>query len=297
LATQRQGSSPACTLGAGVRNWNYDTEGWLSTSGDGTLVVLPCYNVAAGQLLDSGADAKTIATVDASAKVSSFGFTAWSGSRKQVTGIRQVATVDGTDFWLSGAGPIKSTTSGFRYVAAGAPTTTAIMGDDRENPGKRDARGIAISNGRLYGSDSGEHDMGWGGVFSMGLLQTSENERTESARLLTGTKGTSNPWTFAFATDSIVWVSESPSSTTKGTIVCYRRSGPDSSWIAKERVLLERYQPVYSIAVRKEGKHSAVYAASRTTVYRYAVHSRSHSIVASAPEGTAFRGVAIPARY
>ena len=288
----------ACTLSAGRRNWNYDTEGFPSTSADGSLVAIPCYNVPAGQLFDESGSAKAIGTMNALRGTTAFGFASWTGTRGAVTGVRQVATVDGSGFWISGEGLIAGP-AGFRYVAPGDTETTKVLGSTKGLPGYKNARGVAIYNGQLFGSTVGstsDTDVGWGGVFEIGHgTPTSE---VDFAIHLGHIKGDANAWTFVFATPTILWISESPSSHSKGTLVCYHRYqnkfGEHKQWVEKKRVRLERYSLLPSITGRQEGGHFIIYAASTSTIYRYNTQTGARSVVATADDGTSFRGVAIP---
>ena len=126
------GLSP-CTLGVGVEEWLYDTDGLPSNSADGLLAIAPCFTVPVGSPMRGALDvAKTIAKLPSSGYATEVGLVLAYNASYASGGVRQAATVDGTTFWLAGMGGLDW---GFRAVTAGGGFSTSVSGNDPTGPG------------------------------------------------------------------------------------------------------------------------------------------------------------------
>ena len=160
LRTTSTPGRPACTLlSAGTPpGWMYQYDGLLSRSGNGQLAMVLCYDRSVGQSITMGdggdvpADSKVIALLYANGTVvysAPIAYTFEGAYNKG--GAFTVASVDGSEFWLSGNG---ETLGGFRYLASLRDGgTSGILGEGPSDPGFFEPRGcecpVPSINGRL----------------------------------------------------------------------------------------------------------------------------------------------------
>jgi hypothetical protein len=229
------GGPRACTLAAGDDGptsvtWFFDTEGLPSTSVDGTVVVLPCHAAPIGSRIGAVLnDNKTIAVLTPDGRADTArGFVGYTGTRGTATGIRQLATTDGREFWVGG---IASRHYGLRYLApADGPSTVPrrVMGsvtyeDGHYQPGTVDLRGLAVYRGQLYMTSAYITERNknlpaplytpWGGLVRLGDYGALVRNSSNDAVLLRGFTGRRNLHTFLFeASSTALWVLEDTSS-------------------------------------------------------------------------------------
>ena len=207
------GGTP-CTLASGGRTttvpymW-YDTDGFISTSGDGTLALFPCYAVQEGTVIAGYSNVtKAIALIRASGNVDlSTTFTTPYGGTKTTTteyhfSMHNAATQDGNLLYLaSGCGYFTSNGLYCGYfvfrgpgtVGAGQPGVWISGAVGTNVSGYDDGRCVGMWNSKLYGSD-GRFDRFWQGLFSFGNTLPTGN--VAASQLFIGS--TLSPWTFAF---------------------------------------------------------------------------------------------------
>ena len=160
-STRGPNGEPACTLGAGQGAWNQDSDGMPSLSVDGKVAVLMCFDTPAGSSLDCSVagnenngicGAKVIAMIRDSGRISyTAAFTNTFQGITATAGLRQVATEDGSRFWLAGGG---ATYQGYRYLASTTSTTSVgILGEQSGEKGYNGGTGIAIAGSTLYAVD------------------------------------------------------------------------------------------------------------------------------------------------
>ena len=285
-----------CVLGIGSNAWLYDTDGLPSNSVNGYLAVAPCYTIPVGAEMDTALDFPKVISIlrDDGLIIQSSPFNAYRETYAE-GGIRQVVTVNGSSYWLSGMG---SNDWGVRYLESGSNATLSISSDSVDAPGYYDTHGIAINNGQLFGTDS-TLDTNFGGIYSIGNgLPTT----AASSTLLNGFSGASDGiWTFVFENVSSIWaaVVQDPVTNQPGNIEQFVLLA--GSWVPQGAIVLDENLPIYSIAGRHEAgpstggaQHFVVFAASEKTLYRYDATLASASPLATAVPGQYFRGVALP---
>jgi hypothetical protein len=301
--------APACTLavaapsgtltGSASESWQYNTDGLPQLSADGSVAVLPCFDISAGNPMDLNAD-KTIAIIDGNGIVNYT--TALASTYTGVygpAGMRQAATVNGSNFWMSG---VAETHYGFRYVSSpDAGTSIGILGsgNDMFQPGFGDARGVGVFEGRLYGSTTNLDNTP--GVFSIGVgLPVTE---TATWTMLTGVPVS---WTFVFQETDSLWVAVDDPAFPKGTLVHYVRNAATNVWVQERNVTLETINPVYSVSGRWQdvpfdSRRFFLLSSSATRVYRYVPSTGSLDAIYNLtdyynPATTAVRGIAFAPR-
>lgn len=143
---------PTALNGGGTGNQPFagasdQTEGMLSRSVDGHFVVLSGYAAAPGTTPVSASASATIqrvvARVDAAGAVDTttlLGTTAYTGNN-----VRSAASVDGTAFWVGGAG---NPNGGVWYATRGGGTVTQI----ETSPGPTSLRSVEIFGSQLFAS-------------------------------------------------------------------------------------------------------------------------------------------------
>jgi trimeric autotransporter adhesin len=280
-STTADGPAPACTLGVTVAGttslWRYDTDGLPSRSADGAVVVLPCFDIPAGDAMSMTTD-KAIAVVAPSGTPAyvRVDVTTYYGSYTP-TGFLQAATVDGTAFWLSG---MSISQWGFRYLAPGALTSVSVLGESDGEPGYNDARGIAVFDGKLYGSTTPADGAAQAGVFQIGAAGLP----TAATATWTMLPGVATPWTFAFENGTSLWASMDAVGYASGTLVHYVLSG--GTWSVERTVQLDGTHPLYSVNGRWEdltgantGLSFVLYASSPARAYRYVPATNATSVV------------------
>ena len=96
--------------------------------------------------------------------------------------VRQLATVDGTAFWVFGAS--YGGYGAWYFLANSAGTAgTQISGASASWPGYYDGRCIGIFAGQLYGTDSSTGTSTWATVFKFGTNLPTTEAATEATAL------------------------------------------------------------------------------------------------------------------
>ena len=123
-----------CTLGVGYDLWLYDTDGLPSNSESLFLAVAPCFTIPVGSSMSAALDYPKVITIlrGDGIVIQTAPFEAYDLVFADA-GLRQVATVDGSAYWLAG---IASEEWGFRYLVAGNNYTTLVSSSDASLPGK-----------------------------------------------------------------------------------------------------------------------------------------------------------------
>ena len=292
IAVSAAGAS-RCTLAAGTGTWNFDHDGFPGRSENTLVTHTICYNQPAGSNVTLTADpGKIIATLAWTGGVTfsspifnlDIGMSPNSGNY----GIRQVATFDGSAYWVAGEGAQGS--YGFAYVPSlSAPSPVVQISGASGQPGFADARALVTFNGVLYGVDSVQ-DAGWGGVFTFG---TALPFISSPATLLTGFSGTASLWTIVFQNSSIIWAATDALAGGLGGVVCF--SQVTTSWVQVNSLVISN-SSIYSITGRFESGAFVLYAATNTSVYRWDTTNRvgGPCSVYTAPQSSTIRGVALP---
>ena len=284
-------ASPACTLGRGStrREWNYATDGLPSNSEDMKLALLPCFNISAGSRMTM-MSSKTIAQLSSDAHATNSAPLYPYMDELGPTGFRQVASVDGTSFWMAGA---SADHWGFRFADSVNARTTVFVQGEFSGPGQHDARSVTVHDGVLYGS-AGPVDVGFSSVFAVSAVTAlPETAVADPARLLSGLPANLSCWTFTFETNASLWISVDDVPGWPGAVHHYALVD-GSAWVLQRTVMLDATAAVYSITGRAEAGGFALYAASSVGVYRYDASTDSTHVVATPGAARYFRGVAIP---
>ena len=310
------GYSGACTLSVGIGAWNHDAEGFPSNSADGAFGIIPCYDMIVGGRI-SGSSPKTIAllSVGIGTNTTVTGRISQGVASDAATGWRQVASLNGRQFYTSS---VAQTDAGFRYIAdgraldalGGIRSVSLVVNGSGITAGTRDARGIGIFAGQLYGL-AGPGDAGWDAVFA--IRQTPGGALPTSAASVTfvklpGMTSVRNPWTFVFQDASAVWVSVE-GSRNKGVVQLWRRSSRPNhdreqsggSFAREATVIFSYTQPVYSLAGRWEKGSFVLYGTDSARLYIFDSSwleqgASMASVLSTAPAHSVYRGVMFPGR-
>ena len=286
----------ACTLGAGVGTGGRDfsKEGLPSNSGDGKLMVIPCYAQAAGTRINASSSAKTIALVDASAVPDTrILFNAYGGG----TGVgvaneyRQVTTATGVSFYLAGHG-FAAASSGYLYLSSRTSTVPiGIIGQaGHGSPGHVDPRGVQLLGTQLYGASSSASEPSFAFVYTIGAGGAPPVRATTTAAWAApGTDSSINLGGFLVETTVSIWVTQSLEGSPPGTLVNYARQG--SKWGLLSAYTIS-HAAISSLAGRVEGTSGfVVYAVTSKEVFRYVAKHLSAQVIYEAPTRTEARGV------
>jgi len=233
----------ACTLSFGdvapdSTSWWLETEGLPSLATlTADAVALPCHDSPAGAPLSALLrDNKTVAVARANSAVdTSVRFAGYVGLRGTATGLRQVATPDGREFWVAG---IANSKFGVRYLGPRAGSGSApdlamrnatrvygstffsYRGVAHHQAASLDVRSIALVGSSLLLSSShavesngvsvpqGTQDgfTPWGGIVQVGRRGGGlPRESTSEATLLRGFDGRGNFWGFLFESSESLW--------------------------------------------------------------------------------------------
>ena len=130
------------------------------------LLLVPCFTAPPNTTIDTSVD-KAIAIVGSPTNDEWDGIAvnAFVGDTTlpYTTGFKQVASMDGTTFYVAGNGASRS---GFRYVSSVTSDAAApVVGQVAGEPGYTDARGVGLYGGSLYGTSG---DAGYTAVFNIG---------------------------------------------------------------------------------------------------------------------------------
>jgi hypothetical protein len=122
-ATDEAAGVYRCTLGY---SGNYQSEGFLQRSLDGTTVVLGCNDAAAGVATPASLATRVVTTVKADGTLAQFPVRSAFTESTSGTLFRTVTSADGaTGFWMTGSSS-SAATNGLHYVAAGSDTTERV---------------------------------------------------------------------------------------------------------------------------------------------------------------------------
>jgi hypothetical protein len=118
----------------------------ITRSADGRYIVMAGYNAAVGTLnlaaSSSGTNARVIGRIDSSGNIDT---TTSLSDALSGGSTRGAASTNGTDLWISGNGT-GSNSSGLRYTAIGATTSTPLLGTSTN------FRAVNVFGGQLYAS-------------------------------------------------------------------------------------------------------------------------------------------------
>lgn len=327
-STGSAGGAP-CTLSygstaPGSTSWWLESEGLASISLDRSAVAFPCHTVPAGaDVTDLLGSAKTIAVLRANGAVdTSVVFTGYTGYRGTATGVKQVATLDGSQFWVAGVG---ASQSGIGYLSGGGaslhfqgPAST----DGYYLPGTYDLRGVGLAGRRLFLSSAAvtEPNQGgawdsnttaWGGVSVWSTVTGRPTDSGEaSAYMLPGFDGSANLYGFAFVSPTEVLVLQDTAEYTQvgvsGGFKEFARSSVGTvvtrwTWDQSVRAFVNQTasavfipEAVLSLTYQPEDSGAVVaYATSRSKLYRVVPADASATVVAQAAPGQVFRSAAV----
>ena len=248
------GRQNPCTLSFGdvsssSTSWWLETEGLPSlAAAQGDRVVLPCHASPPGSRLTTLLfDNKVIAQLSRSGVVdTSVRFEGFTGLRGTATGIRQVATFDGSAFWIAG---IARTQYGVRYLRPGMPNASRVYGQTiypvqppRYQAATLDVRSIMLWSRSLYITSSYAVERNrnmdaspfnpWGGLIRLGSVGVPPTTSISAAQLLEGFDGRKNFWTMAMEPQGkSVWLVRD--------LATYTRSSAPMSNVFDEQVSVE----------------------------------------------------------
>ena len=293
------GQTASCTLAAGVTgSWIYDHDGFPSNSADGTLAMTICFPAAVGghaSLGDSnnGDPGKTFVTLDYTGvvKFSSIQYNIADGGTGYSSGIRQLASVNGTIFYVCGEAYFQQ---GFLYVPLNNPGyVSTVSGYFAGQPGFYDSRAVVIYNGQLYGSDSNVYDAGWGGIFTIGTGMPTRLG-SPAAKLLPGFSGSASLWTFVFQSSTQLWAATDGYGGGLGSVVSYMQNA-SGVWSQVVVQVVNATTGVYSITGRFESGNFIIFAATVGNVYRWdsTTPGATPITIYTPPAGGTVRGVAL----
>ena len=297
------GPNNECTLAAGTSTyWIYDHDGFPSNSADGRLALTICFPEAPGSIATLGdfyvTDyGKTIAMLSWTGVVAftpKLLYIDAGGERLPNSGVHQVATVNGTTFYVAGTAAYDY---GFQYVPLDNPAYVEVVsGAIPGQPGYFDSRAVAIYNGQLYGVDS-TLDSGWGGIFKLGAGMPVATAST-AATLLPGFTGTASLWTIVFQSTVSVWAATDGIAGALGGVVGYTWNAGTSSWSQTVTKAFDISHGMYSITGRDEAGHYVLYGCTASILYRWDTTliadpaATIYDVTTAAPGGS-LRGVVI----
>ena len=287
LPSSSGGGAPACTLGtASTTNWNQMADGLSSNSQDGQFAIVPCFNIPAGDDMTM-ISSKSIFLIDKHGSITSSSPIYPYVGDGDLSGWRQVASVDGTSFYLTGA---SSDLWGVRYVPSLTSRTTFFVAGSAgpASPGYTDARGIGFHSTQGLVATAGPTDAG-DSIFvasSSAALPTTDNNNAYVLNSIT----TLNAWSFVVQQASRIWFSADFGAGAHGSIVLW-----DSSLATP--VTVDPNYPIFSIVGRTEAwssGHFVIYGASQAGVYRVDTNTSTVTLVRAPVSGEFIRGVALP---
>ena len=165
---------------------NSPTEGMLTLSTDGRYLLTTGYNAQAGTAATSTASAtvaRTVARIDANrnADISTVLADTYNGSNSVNGSIRSAASLNGSAFWLAGAG---SGATGLRYAPVGASTSTGLSNTITST------RVVRIMRNNVYFSTGASTP----GIYLLGPANNTSSG--QAATLLISTGANSSPYSF-----------------------------------------------------------------------------------------------------
>ena len=317
-----------CTLARGTPA--LDAEGLPSNSVNRRLALVPCYNVAPGvrgviatrvvgnRSLGVVADARSLAAIH---RVPiGDGLSASAGGA--TSGFRTVASRDGSAFYTAS---IAARDFGIRYFVPGDNTSVRISGELGQHPrngfsqgGTNDIRSLALARSptRLYALSS-PLDAGWDTVFSVCAFRDCNASLPVSAarQVEPLLPPLASAWAFVFEGVWSVWLSmegagggaqlrkyensvhlSGQQARRNHWVTAYTKEPSDWPTARVLRSLAGRSEPDTRSAQRNAFKF-VLYAADTTSVYRIdTLEPDRHTVVATAPPHTQFRGVVLPPR-
>ncbi len=173
---------------------NATSNGYLSRSADGSILVIPGYNGIAGDTSIANSNSTTINRVIGTVGPDGVVATSIAGTWNNGTNFRSVATVDGSNFWTGGSNGITALTT-----TGGAGTT--LVGSN--------ARVANIFNSQLYVSSSSSTFNGAGSNLGIWMVGTGTpttalpaTPTTELVNVINTATG-SSPYDFAVSPDGL----------------------------------------------------------------------------------------------
>jgi hypothetical protein len=269
------------------------SEGEITTSVDDRYVVLAGYASVPGVASISGTHsasvARVVARVDGAGVIDTS--TALSNAF-DANGVRGVATLDGTAFWLAGTA---TSTGGIEYATLGATTATQIIATPENT------RRAGIFGGQLYGiSASGTFD----GVFSIGA---GEPTTAVAATILAGFPTTAGPSPYGFAVLDLetsvpgvdtIYVADDRATASGGGVQKWTSNG--TTWTLATTFTSGLATGTRGLAVTVTGTAVTIFATtteasanSLVTLVDDGTPSPAATVLATAATNTAYRGVAL----
>ena len=332
-STARAGGTPACTLsfgssadgsaGSTAVDWGWATEGMPSNDDAQTQLFVGCHTAAAGTSVSLSAP-KTIAvarlgTSGVSVNTSAL-FTAYSGRRGSATGFRGVYSPDGARFWLAGT---SATLSGLRYVALGAAASARVYGGAITLPtyqlGSLDLRAVgdngagALMYSSAFATEPAASEGGFLLYSRAGLPAASQATGTFVVVPGFGTAAQRRSfWGFTFAPRAAALYvivdlcryarlggpEDAPdyARTSHGSAIAKFTPGAGGAWAQDPTATtLLTSVAVYALVGRTSFSGTfLLYTASRSQVIEVNPATKATRVLATAVDGTQFRGVALP---
>ncbi len=305
---------PTTTTGAQRRltiSGSQVAEGGLQLSSNGQYLVLGGYDASVGTaagtgagLLNNAGTPRVVARIDSSGAIDTstvYGNGEFSGGAG--TGLRGVYSADGSSFYGvgNGTGTLPATSGGIRRVAFGTVTSagfpSTLISPGASGTGTANVRRAIAFNGQLFASTNSSPFTGVNSV-GTGVPVTSGNAQTN----LFGTGGSS--YDFFFASTTVAYLTDTRAIANGGGLQRWNFDG--SAWTLAYTINLG-LEPttglsgltgmnlpgggVYLAGVSADGRRLVTTTDNLSNVSA----SVSFSVLATAPDNTFFRGVAIPA--
>ncbi|MBS1723071.1 MAG: hypothetical protein JSS66_08990 [Armatimonadetes bacterium] len=180
------------------------SEGYISRSTDGNFIVIAGYDAAVGTAAVAGTASATINRVVGRVAADGTVDTTTAFDAFNTNNPRSVASVDGTAFWLGGAGSGSgvSATGGARYVLFGPGNTTTLLTSDVTN-----MRNVKILGGQLYYSSMSGAFRGVNTV-GVGLPTTSGQTTTLLPGFDPSTTSPQSTYDYAFGDANTLYVAD-----------------------------------------------------------------------------------------
>lgn len=272
-AFPRPTSAPFNALDSGSATSN----GQLTRSADGRLIVIPAYNGTNGETGIAGSVATTIArvvgTVDGSGAVD----TSRAAAMLSGNNFRSVTSADGSNFWAVGA-------PGMVYLAADGSTNILLTSN---------LRCVKVFNGQLYVS-SGSATPGIG-VSAVGTGLPTNGIQTTTAVLVDGGSSPS-AYNFEFSPDMTTAYLTDDRNNASGGVIRYTNNG--TAWSTVYTLSVGgTTQGARALAVDWSGPSPVIYAtttegnANRIVKIVDTNSTATPVTIATAPVNTAFRGL------
>ena len=302
------GGANACMLSVSSSpSWLFDQEGIPSLSGDGKLVLFPCYNVLPGGNLTTGA-AKIVATLSSARAVttstvdfylaSSTTSSTWSSSDLAPRQALRTVVSDGTRLWWAAEGfglDASLMYSASLYTQSATDVCTYWTQTNAGCIGYLNGLwegSLLLYGGSLYFSDM-KASSGAVGITKLtnrnGLPPVAATPAVQGTKF-PGMTGATGGYGFAFQSATVLYMTS-----TGVTSNFLRWTLTSGVWVAgtpSPSQLLEAGTQIVSLIGRAEGCGVFVlYATSPTKLYSFNTATNVAVTLATAPANTVFRGV------